>query len=170
MTVDEKRRVLARYNCAGLPCNGCPAYREGGYCEISVQNLVDLSNARMHELYHLLIESGKANAEPSETTPEDVNHDHVNHPGASLMSRPLMSADVNHDPVNHPSHYCRDGAFESIDEMVAVFGVEAVKSFCLCNVWKYRYRAADKGGEEDLKKSDWYMRKYIELNKEEKHD
>lgn len=67
------------------------------------------------------------------------------------------------DKVNHPSHYNREDAMESIDEMVLVFGKEAVKNFCLCNVWKYRYRAADKNGQEDLKKSDWYMKKYKEL-------
>jgi hypothetical protein len=54
--------------------------------------------------------------------------------------------------------------------MIEVFGIEAVKNFCLCNVWKYRYRAADKNGEEDLDKSDWYMNKYIELQKREKKD
>ena len=68
------------------------------------------------------------------------------------------------DPVNHPSHYCQDGSMEAIDEMIAVFGVEAVKNFCLLNVWKYRKRAIFKNGEEDLKKSDWYMNKYVELN------
>ena len=68
-----------------------------------------------------------------------------------------------YDNVNKPKHYNRENAMESIDEMVLVFGVEAVKNFCLCNVWKYRYRATEKNGEEDLKKSDWYMRKYREL-------
>ena len=67
------------------------------------------------------------------------------------------------DVINHPNHYNRDGAMESINEMVLVFGKEAVKNFCLCNVWKYRYRAADKNGTEDMKKSDWYMKKYKEL-------
>jgi hypothetical protein len=67
------------------------------------------------------------------------------------------------DGVTHPSHYNREGGMEAIDEMVLIFGKEAVKNFCLCNVWKYRYRAADKNGEEDLKKSDWYMIKYKEL-------
>ena len=70
----------------------------------------------------------------------------------------------NVDIVNHPPHYNREGAMESIDEMVMVFGKEVVKHFCLCNVWKYRYRAADKNGAEDVKKSDWYMRKYKELD------
>jgi len=66
--------------------------------------------------------------------------------------------------VEHPKHYNREGAMECIDEMMLIFGVEAVKNFCLCNAWKYRYRAADKNGEEDLKKSDWYLNKYKELS------
>lgn len=69
-----------------------------------------------------------------------------------------------HDVINHPKHYTREGAMESIDEMLLIFGVEAVKHFCVCNAWKYRYRAALKNGEEDIKKSDWYLRKYKELS------
>ena len=69
----------------------------------------------------------------------------------------------NEDIITHPNHYNRENATESIHEMELVFGKEAVKAFCLCNVWKYRYRASDKNGIEDIKKSDWYMRKYREL-------
>lgn len=72
-------------------------------------------------------------------------------------------SEQEYDVVNKPKHYNREGGFESIEEMEMVFGTEAVMNFCLCNVWKYRYRAADKNGEEDLRKSDWYMRKYQEL-------
>lgn len=68
-----------------------------------------------------------------------------------------------HDPVNHPSHYTH-GGMECIDEMIAIFGVEAVKHFCLLNVWKYRKRALYKNKEQDLEKSDWYMNKYVELS------
>lgn len=71
-------------------------------------------------------------------------------------------ADV--DMVNKPPHYNREGAMQCIDEMIMIFGEETVKHFCLCNAWKYRYRAADKNGEEDIKKSDWYLAKYKELN------
>lgn len=74
------------------------------------------------------------------------------------------------DNVNSPKHYNRDGALECIDEMIAVFGIEAVKHFCICNAWKYRYRAADKNGLEDLQKSDWYIRKYRELEMRECDD
>lgn len=65
------------------------------------------------------------------------------------------------DKVSHPEHY--QGAFECIDEMVALFGVEAVKAFCRCNVYKYRYRANKKGGATDIAKAEWYMRKLMEL-------
>lgn len=67
------------------------------------------------------------------------------------------------DLVNHPSHYCQEGSMECIDEMVEVFGIEATMHFCLLNVWKYRKRALYKNGEQDIHKSDWYMKKYIEL-------
>lgn len=63
--------------------------------------------------------------------------------------------------VNHPSHY--QGKHECIDEMIKLFGVQAVIGFCKCNVYKYRYRADRKGGEEDIKKAEWYMDKLIEL-------
>lgn len=71
------------------------------------------------------------------------------------------------EAVNHPSHYNRENSTECIEEMILVFGKEVVKNFCLCNVWKYRYRAADKNGAEDLAKSDWYFNKYKELCKED---
>lgn len=68
------------------------------------------------------------------------------------------------DVVNRPSHYNREGAMQCFDEFVELYGVEAAKCACLFNIHKYRYRAAEKNGLEDLKKSDWYMRKFKELN------
>lgn len=73
-------------------------------------------------------------------------------------------APIEYDPVNKPEHYCREGAMECIEEMITLFGIEAVKHFCLCNAWKYRYRSTKKNGEEDLEKSDWYVKKYKELS------
>lgn len=71
--------------------------------------------------------------------------------------------DTTEDVVNHPSHYTHSG-MECIDEMILIFGKEAVMHFCVCNAWKYRKRAMYKNGEEDMKKSDWYMNKYKELS------
>lgn len=65
--------------------------------------------------------------------------------------------------VNHPSHYCKEGRKECIEEMLDLFGIDEVKSFCKLNVYKYRYRHDLKNGQEDLKKAEWYQNKYDEL-------
>ena len=65
--------------------------------------------------------------------------------------------------INHPSHYCKEGRKECIEEMLELFGIEEVKSFCKLNVYKYRYRHDLKNGQEDLKKAEWYEKKYNEL-------
>ncbi len=70
---------------------------------------------------------------------------------------------MKYDNVNHPAHYCRPGKKECIDEMIDRFGVEKVKAFCLLNVFKYRFRADMKNGQEDLDKVNWYQRKFLEL-------
>ena len=69
--------------------------------------------------------------------------------------------------VNHPEHY-NQGKYECIDEMIALFGVEAVIWFCKCNIHKYKSRAPYKNGDEDLKKAEWYMDKLLELQGETK--
>lgn len=64
------------------------------------------------------------------------------------------------DNVNHPSHYT--GRYECIDVMQDVFGNEATDNFCLCNAFKYIWRARKKNGLEDVKKAVWYLTRYIE--------
>jgi len=54
--------------------------------------------------------------------------------------------------------------------MIALFGVDAVRHFCMCNVYKYRFRASRKNGPEDIEKAEWYMEKLMELNQEENHE
>ena len=71
------------------------------------------------------------------------------------------------DVVNHPSHY-ETGKFECIDVMQEVFGKESVQNFCMCNAFKYIYRTKRKNGLEDVKKAQWYINKYIELEEGEK--
>jgi hypothetical protein len=62
-------------------------------------------------------------------------------------------------------HYNKPGRKECIEEMIEVFGVEDVKTFCLLNAYKYEYRHDLKGGEEDMQKYKWYLNKYAELDK-----
>lgn len=71
-------------------------------------------------------------------------------------------SDIGFDPVSRPQHYA-DGKVECIDAMIEVFGVEAVKHFCLCNAFKYHWRHEQKNGNEDIQKATWYMDKYRKL-------
>jgi len=64
--------------------------------------------------------------------------------------------------VEHPSHY-NQGKFECIDVMIEVYGIEAVKVFCLLNAFKYLWRCNEKNGSEDIEKAVWYLNEYLEL-------
>ena len=69
------------------------------------------------------------------------------------------------DNIERPEHYT-DGNFECIDVMIETQGKQAVMSFCICNAFKYIYRASRKNGIEDIMKARWYLNKFIELSKE----
>lgn len=80
---------------------------------------------------------------------------------AHYTTTKISALDVVNDAVN-PSHY---NGTEVFDQMVLLYGVEAVKGFCICNAYKYRQRAGKKSEsiEEDIKKALWYENKYKEL-------
>lgn len=63
--------------------------------------------------------------------------------------------------VNHPDHY--QGANECLTVMQAMFGIEAVKHFCMLSAFKYRFRSNKKDGERDIKKAEFYETYLIEL-------
>jgi hypothetical protein len=73
------------------------------------------------------------------------------------------------DNVNHPEHY--QGKHECIDVMRVMFGDEAVKGFCKCNAFKYRFRAGRKEentADQDIKKAEWYEDYLFKMEQEEK--
>lgn len=61
------------------------------------------------------------------------------------------------------SNYYNANGVECLDVMVNIYGKEAVKNFCICNVFKYLWRWKNKNGEEDLRKAKNYLDKYFEL-------
>lgn len=76
------------------------------------------------------------------------------------------SVQTDEDMVNHPHHYQSynpELQIECIDAMRAAYGDEDVKSFCLCNAFKYLFRCYNKGRDEDVKKCQWYLDKFMEL-------
>ena len=135
MEIYEKRNAISEYCAAHHPCSDECLFNDGvSWCD--TYNETNAPEEIIEETYNRIF--------PPAPAPEAV--------------------ETPHDNVNHPSHYCRESAMECIDEMVLLFGVEAVKHFCLCNSWKYRYRSSAKNGEEDVRKSDWYIQKYKELS------
>jgi hypothetical protein len=62
--------------------------------------------------------------------------------------------------VIHPSHYNTSNRKECWNEMIELFGVEAVAIFDVLSAYKYYYRAGNKEGnpeEQDKAKIDNYM-------------
>lgn len=65
--------------------------------------------------------------------------------------------------TDHPPYY--QGSYECIDLMREIYGDEAVRHFCICNAYKYRFRAGAKQTEtaqDDIKKAEWYERYVME--------
>lgn len=80
-----------------------------------------------------------------------------------ISSKIPVISDISDDEINHPIRYA-GGKYECIDVMTDVFGVDAVKSFCKLNAFKYLWREQNKNGVEDLNKCAWYLDKLIELS------
>ena len=72
------------------------------------------------------------------------------------------------DMVNHPEHYCF-GGIETIDYIRAKLGPDEYRGYLKGSVIKYLSRAGHKGNAlEDFEKADWYLKKWIETEKERK--
>jgi Protein of unknwon function (DUF3310). len=65
------------------------------------------------------------------------------------------------DTVSHPLHYT-SGSIECIDAIRAALTPEEFRGFCKGNVIKYTWRERIKGGDESLKKAEWYLKRLTE--------
>jgi hypothetical protein len=75
-----------------------------------------------------------------------------------------MSKPFKYDYIN-PSHY-KTGQFETIEMMIAIWGIEASINFCEMSAFKYRQRLGlkpEQPVERDLAKAKWYEEKAQEL-------
>jgi hypothetical protein len=64
------------------------------------------------------------------------------------------------DQINSPEHY--RGQIECIDAIQAALTPEEFRGFCKGNVIKYIFRERRKGGNESLKKGQWYINRLLE--------
>ena len=70
------------------------------------------------------------------------------------------------DNVNHPNHYLQGGR-ETIETIKDVTN-EGFEGYLVGSIIKYISRYKYKNGIEDVKKSEWYVKKLIELLEGEK--
>lgn len=73
---------------------------------------------------------------------------------------------TENDNIN-PSHYIF-GGIETIEYLKAKLTPAEYRGFLKGNVLKYVSREAEKNGEEDLKKAQWYLDKLIEFENDRK--
>lgn len=71
--------------------------------------------------------------------------------------------------VNGPAHY---HGTECIENMRKLFGDEAVRWFCICNAYKYRFRDGSKPGVaagQDEEKARWYEDYAVKMMNEQRY-
>lgn len=82
-------------------------------------------------------------------------------------NEPEDSADYEY--VDGPAHY---NGTECIENMRKLFGDEAVRWFCICNAYKYRFRDGLKPGvaaEQDEEKARWYEDYAVKMMGEQRY-
>ena len=60
------------------------------------------------------------------------------------------------DNVNKPNHY-RQGKVECIDAIQSALTPEEFRGYCKGNALKYVWRERHKGGDESMRKAQWYL-------------
>lgn len=82
-------------------------------------------------------------------------------------NEPEDSADYEY--VNGPAHY---NGTECIENMRKLFGDDAVRWFCICNAYKYRFRDGSKPGvaaKQDEEKARWYEDYAVKMMGEQRY-
>lgn len=76
---------------------------------------------------------------------------------------------ADYEYVDGPAHY---HGTECIENMRKLYGDEAVRWFCICNAYKYRFRDGSKPGvaaEQDEKKARWYEDYAVKMMNEQRY-
>lgn len=76
---------------------------------------------------------------------------------------------ADYEYVDGPAHY---NGTECIENMRKLFGDEAVRWFCICNAYKYRFRDGSKPGvtaEQDEEKARWYEDYAVKMMGEQRY-
>lgn len=75
----------------------------------------------------------------------------------------IETAEQNKQDKINPAHYKERTSIECIDAMIMTFGAKRTAEYCVQNAYKYVWRYKYKNRLEDLKKAEWYLDKFEEL-------
>ncbi|WP_305153368.1 DUF3310 domain-containing protein [uncultured Dubosiella sp.] len=140
-----------RLICAGLFCPDCPLYIKNNDEERCARGDDEVKEI-LGEVWaesHGYVKKEKIELEKIVVDPSKIG--------------PTITVKDTSDKQLNPDHY-KSGKLQVIEQMLIVFGLDAVKTFCLLNAFKYHSRAGLKGSAIiDHQKADWYMRLYDRL-------
>ena len=142
MTREEKKKHISKY-CADHTCMfDCMCATRFRYLYTTPEGVCEVSPLEI-------------------TTASDSVIDKV----YSLIAEDSDTENQKKDMIN-PDHY-KVHANECIDEIQAMLTPEEFRGFLKGNFLKYRYRSGHKDDpEQEAKKSDWYMNKLMEVEKD----
>ena len=73
------------------------------------------------------------------------------------------------EQINHPPHYT-NGNIEVMDYIIDSLSDEELRGYIKGNIIKYISRERHKGGDNDLRKMEWYLPRYIEYLRVKEED
>ena len=82
-------------------------------------------------------------------------------PMTAPSSTDTISLGGKPEMVNSPDHYAAQGSIECIEAIEAQLTPEEFRGFLKGNVAKYVWRERRKGGREDLRKAQWYLKHLV---------
>ena len=148
----------------GIYCDTCPfavlnSVDDGHwFCHVEgYNNTVDLPVEVLVDSYNMLLEESPDDCQIKEWNVEKL----VQPDGTQHITKITGRVD---DDINHPAHYTA-GDIECVDAMKAAFGSDELKVYCKIAAFKYLWRADHKGGLQDIQKANWYLNKYLELER-----
>ena len=90
----------------------------------------------------------------------DLNQEEISDCPDGICPVPWAKKEAVVDNVNHPEHYT-SGGIECIEAIEAQLTPEEYRGYIKGNVAKYVWREKHKGGNESLRKAQWYLSRLV---------
>lgn len=134
-----------------LSALGVPAKHHAGIVgySISLDKAVQPADFDIPSLYHRAARRARR------------EHAHLRAEARKRTTKEAEAPKPEYDNVNHPPHY-KQGDIECIDAIRAALTPQEFRGYCKGNMLKYVWCERHKGGDESVKKAQWYGGKLLE--------